>query len=272
MNQTNTTQQTKAVSIRQASYAYTSETVLHGINLDIEQGDFVAFIGPNGGGKSTLLKLLMGLAEPREGTVQIFGQQPARMRHAIGYVPQFATLRTDFPACVLEMVLMGQAVSSPTGGGWSRGKAARERAMALLETLGIAGAAKASVRALSGGQRQRALVARALMGRQPDSVEPFLLLLDEPTASIDIEGKHCFYDVLDTLRGQCTIVVVSHDLMLASPYFSAIALINNSLTLLPEKRLTLASLEEAFGMHNPSCPIGVLQHAVDRLQAEAPHA
>lgn len=209
------------------------------------------------------------------------------MSRRIGYVPQFSTMQLDFPASVLDMTLMGGACPDLWGGGWRTDKPARERALAYLDILGLADCADVPVKALSGGQRQRALVARALMGRPasaplpaaakiggPPTVEngpgvmdallngePFLLLLDEPTASIDPRGKFCFYEFIGKLRGKVTVIVVSHDMFMASPFFTHIVFVNRTLTPLPGKTLTPETLTALFGSHMHECPVADLQHA-----------
>ena len=261
-----------AVHVQDLCYAYGTEAVLHNITFTVQAGDFLAIIGPNGGGKSTLLRLLLGLLTPSQGEVRIFGKPPAASRSHMGFVPQFTTLRADFPATVLEMVLMGGAQATFMGGSWGTQAKAKQKALRLLETLGLSGLAGRAVGSLSGGQCQRAMAARALMAKPEQTPAgedtPFLLLLDEPTASIDPEGKHCFYDFLETLRGSCTIVLVSHDLSLASPYFTNIALVNRTLTMQPSKQLTPAGLMETFGTHGHSCPIGVLQRRLEDSQEQ----
>ena len=255
--------QPDAVVVSNVRFAYTGEPVLEDVSLTVHQGDFMALIGPNGGGKTTLLRLMLGLYAPQAGNVRIFGENPASMSAHMGYVPQFSTMRTDFPASVLDVVLMGAAKGSLSGGSWSRSRTAREQALGHLDTLGLADMAAAPLHGLSGGQRQRVLVARALMGRPQDNDAPFLLLLDEPTASIDPQGKFCFYEFLGNLRGEVTIVVVSHDLFAASPFFSHVAFINRTATLLPDSGpLNGEDLAALFGMHMHACPVADLQHAV----------
>jgi zinc transport system ATP-binding protein len=236
----------------------------------IRQGDFLALIGPNGGGKTTLLHLLLGLLTPQEGRVAVFNEPPAAMSRHIGYVPQFSTMQLDFPASVLEMVLMGSACPGIRSGSWDTSATARDKARGYLELLGLSGLEKQRVGALSGGQRQRALVARALMGSpcnlgaSPSSGAapvPFLLLLDEPTASIDPEGKFCFYEFLDRLRGTISIIVVSHDFFMASPFFSSIAFVNTSLTSLENRDLSPENLDLLFGRHQHDCPVAYMRHA-----------
>ena len=249
------------VDIQNLRFSHDVDPVLENVSLTVPQGELLAIIGPNGGGKTTLLRLILGLLQPQAGSVHVFGSHPASMSRSIGYVPQFSTMQLDFPASVMDMVLMGAARPSLWGGCWSTAKAAREKALSYLDVLGLADCAAVPVGSLSGGQRQRALVARALMGRTGHDREPFLLLLDEPTASIDPQGKFCFYEFLGKLRGSITIIVVSHDLFVASPFFSSIAFVNHTLTVLPGNQLTPENLTILFGQHLHECPVADFQHA-----------
>ena len=265
-----------AVALSDVSFAYDrSGPVLDNISLSVQPGDFLALIGPNGGGKTTLFRLLLGLYPPQSGSIAIFNNAPAAMSRHIGYVPQFSTVQPDFPASVLDMVLMGAACPGTRGGGWDTSNAAREKAGAYLDLLGLGGMRTHNVSALSGGQRQRALVARALMG----SAEPlapaslsdtrparFLLLLDEPTASIDPEGKFCFYEFLGQLRGKITIIVVSHDLFMVSPFFSSVLFVNRTVTPLGANGLSAENLSLLFGQHLHDCPVADMQHARNTLR------
>ncbi len=256
------------VEISGLCFSHGRDRVLEDVSLTVEHGEFLAVIGPNGGGKTTLLRLILGLLRPDSGSVRIFGAAPGNMNGHIGYVPQFSTMHLDFPASVLDMVLMGAACPSGRGGGWSTRKAARSKALEYLDTLGLADCAGQSVSSLSGGQRQRALVARALMSRpDPDSPDcrggpaPFLLLLDEPTASIDPQGKFCFYEFLGKLRGSISLIVISHDLFMVSPFFSSVAVVNKGLTRLRGNELNPENLTILFGRHLHECPVADLQHA-----------
>lgn len=218
--------------------------VLGNVSYTVPQGALLAVLGPNGGGKTTLLRLILGFLKPDSGTLEIFGQVPGKMRDHLGYVPQFTTARLDFPATVEEVVLMGSARSErgparwrgclgslarlpKLGNYWGTGARDRKKARNLLERLGLANYSRRLMSELSGGERQRALIARALMGWTED--EPFLLLLDEPTSSVDPAGKFCFYDFLHSLRGQITSILVSHDLTMASSIFSHLVVINHNL-------------------------------------------
>ncbi len=268
-----------AVALADLNFFRQAEAVLENITLEVDQGDFLALIGPNGGGKTTLLRLILGLLSPASGSIRVFGLPPAEAQGCMGYVPQFSTIRPDFPVSALQMTLMGAARprSGPgkpnTRGGlfrgigrlWSEKNTAHKQALELLELLGIGDRASSPVAALSGGQRQRLLVARALMGRDP--AKPFLLLLDEPTANIDPEGRFCFYEFLDSLRGQCTMIVVSHDLGMVDPFFNKVAVVNRTLSLVSPDRCRERGLSGGapdttpkkliiplLGEHSADCP------------------
>lgn len=247
-----------AVSLEGVSFSREGELVLDNVTLRVAHGDFLAILGPNGGGKTTLLRITLGLLQPDTGTVRVFGKAPADARAGIGYVPQFSTIRQSFPATVLDMTLMGGAgigAEGPWGRRtlWARTKEAREKALEILDRIGIADLANNAVHALSGGQRQRLLLARALMGRNGN--DPFLLLLDEPTASIDPEGKGCFLEFCDRLRHDVTMIMVSHELGMASPFFSGVALVNKTLTLVSGNCPDTETMRTFIGVHAPDCPV-----------------
>ncbi|GHV52030.1 cation ABC transporter ATP-binding protein [Deltaproteobacteria bacterium] len=224
-------------------------------------------LGPNGGGKTTLLRVMLGLIKPDSGVVRIFGKKPSEARGQIGYVPQFSTIRQDFPTTALDMTLMGAASLARTSlwgrqNLWSKGTAARQKAMNALSCVGIADLADHPIHALSGGQRQRLLLARALMGKTEGS--PFLLLLDEPTSSIDPLGKGCFIEFLDTFRKEITMVLVSHELGMASPFFNQVALVNKTVSLAPGGCPDSVIFHTFIGDHAPDCPVGrLMRHAPD---------
>jgi zinc transport system ATP-binding protein len=159
------------------SFAYRDEPVLEDVSLRVSEGDYLALLGPNGGGKTTLLKLVLGLLRPGAGTVRVLGDPPARMRGQIGYVPQHAGFDLDFPIRVQDVVLMGRLPDRPLLGGHRDED--HDAALRALEQVELRSRAEHPVGRLSGGQLQRLLIARALV------LEPRLLLLDEPTASLD---------------------------------------------------------------------------------------
>ena len=234
------------------------ESILENINLRVTPGDFLAILGPNGGGKTTLLRIILGLLPPDAGTVRIFGKEPGAARRHIGYVPQFSTIRQGFPATVIDMTLMGAAGLNAEGPWgrlnlWSKSTKARKKALKILDLIGIGELANNPIHALSGGQRQRLMLARALMGREEGT--PFLMLLDEPTASIDPKGKDCFFEFCDRLRHDITMVMVSHELGMASPFFSGVALVNRTLTLADASCPSSETLRTFIGLHAPNCPV-----------------
>jgi len=232
--------------------SYNGAPALEGVNLTVQQGDYVAIFGPNGGGKTTLLKCILGLLQPREGSVSVFGKPPTQARDRIGYVPQYATMRDTIPAKVADVVSMG-CVASPCNNllsMWKKPKNMLAEAEKALEQVGLGGMLQTRFADLSGGQRQRVIVARALMAK------PAILLLDEPTANIDPQGKFCFYEFLGSLPQNITTIVVSHDLSIATSGFSALAVVNRTLHFERGGKLTPELLASLYGEHEPSCPMG----------------
>lgn len=203
-----------AAELREVCFAYVRGVpVLADVDLAIERGERLAVVGPNGGGKTTLLRLLLGLLEPQGGRIEVFGETPAGARRRLGYIPQHAAIDCSVPASALEVVLMGRLRRSPWGPRFRRRD--RERAKASLEQVGLAAIAGRRLSELSGGQRQRVLIARALIG------EPEMLLLDEPTSSVDSASASAIMDALCDL-GNTTLVLVSHDARLAADRFDQV--------------------------------------------------
>lgn len=204
------------INISNLSYKYHKTDVLENINLIIKDDDFLAIIGPNGGGKSTLLKLILGLLTPQNGTIinNIKTNQ-------VGYVPQNTNLNIDFPITALEIVLMGHISSKKRLFGYSKEDIAC--AKASLEKVSMGNFANSKIGDLSGGQRQRVFIARALCSN------PKILLLDEPTASIDVKGQREIYELLKELNKSICIVVVSHDISVLLNYAKNVAHINKNL-------------------------------------------
>jgi len=195
------------IEFKRVNFAYGTAPVLSDVSFSIPSGDYVGVIGPNGGGKTTLLKLLLGILQPDAGTIQLFGHsvREAKSHYEIGYVPQ-NVVQTDlaFPATVAEVVASGRTRRRGLLGSMSKSdRAAIERA---IELTGVREFQGARLGELSGGQRQRAFIARALAG------EPKILILDEPTVGVDIASVSQFNRVLDDLNAAgLTILLVSHD-------------------------------------------------------------
>ena len=211
------------IEIRNLNFSYEpGSPILIGVNLTLEPGRSGCIVGPNGGGKSTLLRLLLGLLTPSSGTIRVFGEAPVTARARIGYMPQYHQLDASFPVTVLEVALMGRLHR----GFWGRfSRADREAAMAALDEVGVAHLAKAGFASLSGGQRQRVLIARAL------ACEPELLLLDEPTANIDPGAEEQFFGTLNCLRKRMTVLTVSHDLGFVGKEVDCVICVNRQVTM-----------------------------------------
>ena len=204
------------IKINDLFYKYNKTDVLENINLSIKNNDFLAIIGPNGGGKSTLLKLILGLLTPQNGKIQ-----KKIKNNQIGYVPQNTNLNIDFPITALEIVLMGHIVSKKRIFGYSKEDIAC--AMESLKKVSMEKFANSKIGDLSGGQRQRVFIARALCSN------PKIMLLDEPTASIDVKGQREIYELLKELNKFICIVVVSHDISVLLNYAKNVAHINKNL-------------------------------------------
>lgn len=249
------------LSISGLHFAYNGGCVLEDVNLSVERGNYLAVLGPNGGGKTTLIKCILGLLSPQQGSVRVFGEMPDRVRHRIGYVPQYTTAQDSFPISVMDVVLMGAMNNGSTifSRNWRRTAENVEKARNALHMVGLEGYEARSLRDLSGGQRQRVIVARALVG------DPDLLLLDEPTANIDPQGKFCFYEFLGSLPKTITTIVVSHDLSIAASPFTGIAIVNRSLVYSPGNILTQDLLALLYGTHEPTCPMGTFINSVSNM-------
>ena len=210
------------ISIKDLNFSYDKEPILQDINLEVKEGDFLAIIGPNGGGKSTLFKTILGMVTPRSGTIKVLGGKPQKNLSKIGYVPQNTNINTDFPIKVIEVVVMGHVGHKRPLFGYSKEELAC--AMSMLSKVGMQEYAQAKIGSLSGGQRQRVMIARALCAH------PKVLLLDEPTASIDVAGQKQIYELLKILNKSITVIVVSHDISVILGYANRVAYVNKTLT------------------------------------------
>ena len=237
------------IDIENLSFSYDRDVILDNINLSVHTGDFLAIIGPNGGGKSTLLKLILGLEKAKKGSVKVFGQTPSKNLSRIGYVPQNTNVNTDFPIKVIEVVLMGHVGEKTPLFGYGKDEIAC--AMGALAQVSMQEYAQAKIGSLSGGQRQRVMIARALCAH------PKILILDEPTSSIDIKGQKEIYELLKLLNKNITIVVVSHDISVILEYANKAAHINKRLSYhdISDKKSTF----HTHGDEEHFCEIELLQ-------------
>ncbi|MDY6915440.1 MAG: metal ABC transporter ATP-binding protein [Candidatus Cloacimonadota bacterium] len=209
---------TKVIELKNVSYNYGHQPSLKNINLEVEENDFMAILGPNGGGKTTLLKLLLGFIQPDSGEIKVLGTSPQQARHNIGYVPQYAEFDSDFPIKVIEVVMSSTLTTNSLSPKYHN--YIKKRAKQLLNKLQISHIAEKRLGELSGGQKQRTLIARALM------IDPKILLLDEPTASIDSSIEKDIYDILKELNEDTTILLVSHDIAFVSSYVNKVTCLN----------------------------------------------
>ncbi len=228
-----------AVETRGLAFFYGPYAVLDDVNLAIPPLDFACIVGPNGGGKTTLLKILLGLLPPKSGQVRVLGQSPHEARRRVGYMPQHARLDPLFPATVLDVALLGRLGKGPTLGGYRR--ADRQAAMQALAEVGLAELAQRSFSALSGGQQQRTLIARALAS------QPEILMLDEPTSSLDMNVEQELYDLLTRLNQRLTILLVSHDLGFVSHFVKTVVCVNRRVVVHPTSGITGEMINQLYG-------------------------
>ena len=223
--------------------------ILEAVNLSIKQHDFLGIIGPNGGGKTTLLKTILGLITPTRGRITIFGLTPDNARRFVGYVPQYSLFYRDFPVSVLDVVLMGRLgrMRPPRRYGEEDMRIAYE----ALETVEMLEYKDRQIGKLSGGQQQRVFIARALVN------QPKLLLLDEPMANVDSQMQKELYELFESLRKQMAIVLVSHDISAVSIYVTKIACLNRKLYYHNTKEISKEELESTY-----QCPVDMIAHGV----------
>jgi zinc transport system ATP-binding protein len=235
------------IELDNVSFFYNSHPILKDVSLRVEERDFLAIIGPNGSGKTTLLKIVLGILNPSHGSVRVFGKQPGEAAGLIGYVPQETGLNKGFPISVQDVTLMGRLGRSGRG----RRYTSEDRAFArqMLEKVGMWEYRDRPIGKLSGGQRQRVLIARALCAG------PKILLMDEPTASVDSQFQTDLYDLLKELNATITIVVVSHDMSVLSGYINSVACLNQTLFYHDAGEITDEMLHSAY-----HCPVDLIAH------------
>ncbi len=240
---------TFAIEFEDVWFSYEKTPVLQEVSFSLEEGEFLGIIGPNGGGKTTLLKLMLGILKPDRGRIRILGQAPHDASHRVGYVPQGTDFNRSFPVSVLDVALMGRMSTSRIGRRYS--KEDREKVKDVLEKVGMWDYRNRLIGKLSGGQRQRVFIARAL------ATNPEILFLDEPTASVDSEFQTDLYDFLKALNREVTIVVISHDIGIISAHMKSIACVNKHFIFHSGAEITQEMLDMAY-----ECPVDLIAHGL----------
>ncbi|MCK4756419.1 ABC transporter ATP-binding protein [candidate division WOR-3 bacterium] len=239
------------VDLQHIFFSYGKVVVLEDVSIKLKQNDFLSIIGPNGGGKTTILKIILGLIEPDKGNVIVFGNSPKAARKFIGYLPQLFTFDYDFPVSIMDVVLMGRLGKRGLGK-----KYTKEDYQICLEALAMVGMEHlkdTQIGDLSGGQRQRVFIARAL------STNPKLLLLDEPVASVDTKWQQTFYELLQELNKKIAIIMVTHDISVVSTYIDKIACVNRRLYYHGSKKEGMHKISEMY-----ECPVQLIIHDTPR--------
>ena len=238
-----------AIQLTDINLSIGSTSILEDVNLTIEENEFIGIIGPNGGGKTSLLKIILGLLPPTSGKALVFGKPAHHNSSAVGYVPQQSEFTKDFPISVWDVVMMGRV-----GGKKIFSRISKDDKMIVdeaIEMVNMSEFKSKTIGHLSGGQKQRVLIARAL------SVKPKILLLDEPTASVDTKTGQNVYELLNELNKDTTIVLVSHDMSAISRHVRKIACLNKTLVYHDSKEITKEMLEDTY-----QCPVDLIAHGV----------
>lgn len=230
----------RLICLEDISFSYQEDRpVLDNLSFYLHENERVGLVGPNGGGKTTLVKLIVGLLTPTTGKVRVFGLNPAKARPRIGYMPQHAMMDPRFPVRAIDVVLMGRLGSGRHFGNYSRDD--REAAATALTEVGLEDHGARPFSDLSGGQRQRVLLARALV------TKPELLLLDEPAAGLDHKVERDFFELLQELNRQLTIVLVTHDLGFVSGFVRTVICVHRHVDIHPTSALDGRAISEIYG-------------------------
>lgn len=229
------------IEIKNLSAGYDGRNVLHDINLTVYEQDFLGIIGPNGGGKTTLMKCILGLLKPTNGEI-IFHCKPS-----LGYLPQYNTIDRKFPISVEEVILSGLSVQKSLTARFTPEE--KEKSKQVIARMGLEGLEHRAIGQLSGGQLQRALLGRAIIS------DPSVLILDEPNTYIDKRFEARLYELLAEINKECAIILVSHDIGTVLQQVKSIACVNETLDYHPDTGITTEWLEKNF-----NCPIELLGH------------
>ncbi len=246
----NSRQLQKAVCIENLSVQYGETPALAGVSLNADEGEYLGIIGPNGGGKTTLLKAILGLVSPTTGQIDVYGRKPGKTGKLIGYVPQITEFDKSFPITAKQVVLTGRL--NPVFSLFHKYERSDiEKVDELLNRVGIYKLKDRMISELSGGEFQKMLITRAL------AVEPKLLLLDEPTASVDASSREQIFSLLNDLNYSMTIILVTHDLLAVSSHVKSLACINGRLVYHGDKEINEEVVSNLYG-----CPVDLIAHGV----------
>jgi len=238
------------IELESVSCLLSGRKVLDGVDLKVREGDLYAVIGPNGGGKTTLLKVILGLLPASSGTVRVFGTTPREARSRIGYVPQYRTFDFHYPVTVEEMVLSGRLGHIP-GPVRRFSQEDREAARKALDRTGIIHLSRRPICDLSGGEQQRAIIARALVG------DPDLLILDEPMVYVDMPTEVQLFDMLKGLLKEITVLLVTHDIGAISTNVTRVACLNGRIFTHDTSEISEEMLTAAY-----HCPVDLIAHGI----------
>ncbi len=220
-------------------YSYGNQEVLTSVDLQIGRNELVWIVGPNGGGKTTLVKLLVGLLQPERGTIKVLGRDPLHARYGIGYMPQHSHFDSHFPITVEEVVLTGLSDRNTSFGRYR--KSHRVKAIKALNQVGLGAVSSARLNELSGGQQRRVMIARALAS------EPELLVLDEPTANLDMRVEKELNQLLLELSNSVTVVMVSHDPAFVSGAVQNVICVSRTVAVHPTTEVNHDFLTNMYG-------------------------
>ena len=257
--------QSPVIQLKNVCFSYRTREVLHNVNFEVAKEDMMAIVGPNGGGKTTLLHLILGLLKPVRGTVSLFGEDPLKSRNRVGYVAQNLQFDNAFPITALEVTEMGCLHQRQDG---QPAKEGREKAMEALKATGCDHLHAAAFASLSGGERQRVMIASAMAG------DPELLLMDEPTANVDPKSEHELYTLFQEMNRKIPIVFVSHNLSVVSRHVSHVLCVNHTAVAHPMADILHTTFTELYGgelallSHDMHCHITDASHAYDEPHAQ----
>jgi zinc transport system ATP-binding protein len=235
------------IALDNVTFSFNRKPVLENVTLQVNDRDFVWVVGPNGGGKTTLVRILMGLLRPRQGSVRIFGSDVLSARRRIGYMPQNPHLDRRFPVTVMDVTLTGRLSAGILPYRYT--SADHQAAEQALEMVGLLTQAQLPLHELSGGQQRRLLIARALVS------EPELLILDEPTANLDRNIEAGLFELLRELNKRLTIVMISHDPAFVSDFVEHVVCVNRTVGIHPTAALQPDFIAELYGS-----PVRLVRH------------